>query len=118
MPLRHATAVIAITCGFGGHARADLQPSTLSKGQQMAEMKWFIDAPKKLQLKGVREISMVSEIIATHEYESKTLVKAFEDIAGIAVKHAFISGEMSLTSCSPRSHQASRSTMGGSPIQI
>ena len=40
---------------------AEFQPSTLSKDQQMAEMKWFIDAAKKLQAKGVKEISVVSE---------------------------------------------------------
>ena len=57
---------------------AEFQPSTLSKDQQMAEMKWFIDAAKKLQAKGVKEISVVSETITTHEYESKTLAKAFE----------------------------------------
>ena len=62
---------------------AEFQPSTLSKDQQTAEMKWFIDAAKKLQAKGVKEISVVSETITTHEYESKTLAKAFEEITGI-----------------------------------
>src|SRR6187549_66342 len=66
------------------------QPSTLSKDQQTAEMKWFIDAAKKLQAKGVKEISVVSETITTHEYESKTLAKAFEEITGIKVKHDLI----------------------------
>ena len=56
----------------------------------MAEMKWFIDAAKKLQAKGVKEISVVSETITTHEYESKTLAKAFEEITGIKVKHDLI----------------------------
>jgi glycerol transport system substrate-binding protein len=56
---------------------SEFQPSTLSKDQQMAEMKWFIEAAKKLQAKGVKEISVVSETITTHEYESKTLAKAF-----------------------------------------
>jgi hypothetical protein len=28
---------------------SEFQPSTLSKDQQMAEMKWFIDAAKKLR---------------------------------------------------------------------
>ena len=53
-------------------------------------MKWFIDAAKKLQAKGVKEISVVSETITTHEYESKTLAKAFEEITGIKVKHDLI----------------------------
>ena len=59
---------------------SEFQPSTLTKDQQAAEMKWFIDAAKKLQAKGVKEISVVSETITTHEYESKTLTKAFEEI--------------------------------------
>ena len=28
---------------------SEFQPSTFAKDQQMAEMKWFIDAAKKLQ---------------------------------------------------------------------
>ncbi len=68
----------------------EFQPSTLSKDQQMAEMKWFIEAAKKLQTKGVKEISVVSETITTHEYESKTLAKAFTEITGITVKHDLI----------------------------
>ena len=69
---------------------SEFQPSTFAKDQQMAEMKWFIDAAKKLQAKGVKEISVVSETITTHEYESKTLAKAFEEITGIKVKHDLI----------------------------
>src|SRR6267154_4667638 len=69
---------------------AEFQPSTLSKDKQMEEMKWFIEAAKKLQAKGVKEISVVSETITTHEYESKTLTKAFEEITGIKVKHDII----------------------------
>ena len=91
-----AFAAIALSLGQGawaGEAEAkkwidsEFQPSTLSKDQQMAEMKWFIDAAKKLQAKGVKEISVVSETITTHEYESKTLAKAFAEITGITVKH-------------------------------
>ena len=69
---------------------SEFQPSTLSKDQQMAEMKWFIEAAKKLQAKGVKEISVVSETITTHEYEAKTLAKAFTEITGITVKHDLI----------------------------
>ena len=69
--------------GTGGEAAkkwidSEFQPSTLTKDQQVAEMKWFIDAAAKLKAKGVNEISVVSETITTHEYESKTLAKAFE----------------------------------------
>jgi glycerol transport system substrate-binding protein len=69
---------------------SEFQPSTLSKDKQMAEMKWFIDAAAKLKAKGVNEINVVSETITTHEYESKTLAKAFEEITGIKVKHDII----------------------------
>ena len=68
----------------------EFQPSTFTKVQQMAEMKWFIDAARKLQAKGVKEISVVSETITTHEYEAKTLARAFEEITGIKVKHDLI----------------------------
>ena len=68
----------------------EFQPSSLSKQQQLAEMKWFIDAAAKLKAKGIKEISVVSETIDTHVYESKTLAKAFEEITGIKVRHDII----------------------------
>ncbi len=101
MKMRYSILAIAAVCALTGHAFADeaaakkwidgeFQPSTLSKDKQAAEMKWFIDAAKKLQAKGVKEISVVSETLTTHEYESKTLAKAFEEITGIKVKHDVI----------------------------
>jgi len=69
---------------------SEFSPSTLSKDQQAAEMKWFVEAAAKLRAKGVTEISVVSETITTHEYESKTLAKAFAEITGITVKHDLI----------------------------
>ncbi len=102
MKFRYNALALAAVCALGTHAAwadeaaakkwvdAEFQPSTLSKDQQLAEMKWFIDAAKKLQGKGVKEISVVSETITTHEYESKTLAKAFEEITGIKVKHDLI----------------------------
>ena len=87
----------AIACSaHAGEAEAkkwidkEFQPSTLTKSQQLAEMRWFIEAAAKLQRKGVKEISVVSETITTHEYESKTLAKAFEEITGIKVEHDII----------------------------
>ncbi|WP_151635640.1 ABC transporter substrate-binding protein [Noviherbaspirillum aerium] len=68
----------------------EFQPSTLSKQQQLEEMKWFIAAAEKLKAKGVKEINVVSETIDTHVYESKTLAKAFTEITGITVKHDLI----------------------------
>src|SRR4030042_756230 len=65
----------------------EFQPSTLTKAQQMKEMEWFINAAKPF--KGM-EIKVVSETITTHEYESKTLAKAFYEITGIKVTHDLI----------------------------
>ncbi|MEJ2586433.1 MAG: ABC transporter substrate-binding protein [Deltaproteobacteria bacterium] len=65
----------------------EFQPSTLTKEQQMKEMEWFINAAKPF--KGM-EIKVVSETIPTHEYESKVLTKAFEEITGIKVSHDLI----------------------------
>ncbi len=101
MKLRYSVLAVAVACALAGHAVADevaakkwidngFQPSTLSKDKQAAEMKWFIEAAKKLQARGVKEITIVSETLTTHEYESKTLAKAFEEITGIKVKHDLI----------------------------
>jgi glycerol transport system substrate-binding protein len=68
----------------------EFQPSTLSKEQQLAELKWFINAAAQLKAQGVAEISVVSETITTHEYEAKTLARAFGEITGIKVKHDLI----------------------------
>lgn len=94
-----ATAsAFALLVGLGGPAVADMeaaekwvdgefQPSTLSKDDQMKEMEWFIKAAEPF--KGM-EINVVSETITTHEYESKILAKAFEEITGITVNHDLI----------------------------
>lgn len=66
---------------------SEFQPSTLSKEAQMQEMNWFIKAAEPF--KGM-EINVVSETITTHEYESKTLAKAFTEITGIKVTHDLI----------------------------
>ncbi len=65
----------------------EFQPSTLSQDDQLKEMQWFIDAAKPF--KGMK-INVVSETIATHEYEAKTLAKAFAEITGIEVTHDLI----------------------------
>jgi glycerol transport system substrate-binding protein len=61
---------------------SEFQPSVLTKDQQLDEMRWFIKAAAPF--KGM-EINLVAEGIPTHEYEAKTLAKAFEEIAGIKV---------------------------------
>src|SRR5688572_84317 len=61
--------------------------STLDRAGQEAEMQWFVDAAKPF---AGMEIKVVSETITTHEYESKTLAKAFSDITGIKITHDLI----------------------------
>src|ERR1700709_203917 len=113
-----ATALLIGQGAWAGEAEAkkwidaEFQPSTLNKDQQMAEMKWFIDAAKKLQAKGVKEISVVSETLTTHEYESKTLAKAFEEITGIKVKHDIIQ-EGDLVEKMQTSYQSGKSIYDG-----
>ena len=123
MKLRYSVLAVAVACAVGSQGWADeaaakkwidseFQPSTLSKTQQAAEMKWFIDAAQKLQAKGVKEISVVSETITTHEYESKTLAKAFAEITGIKVKHDLI-GEGDVVEKLQTSMQSGKSIYDG-----
>ena len=65
----------------------EFQPSALSKSDQKKEMEWFVKAAAPF--KGM-EINVLSETIPTHEYESKTLTKAFEEITGIKVNHQLL----------------------------
>ncbi|WP_193179674.1 ABC transporter substrate-binding protein [Nisaea sediminum] len=88
------TALLAIPgAAVAGMAEAEkwindeFQPSTLSKDSQKSEMEWFIKAAEPF--KGM-EINVLSETIPTHEYESKTLAKAFEEITGIKVNHQLL----------------------------
>ncbi len=89
---------VVLAAVFAGSAIADMaaakkwvdnefQPSTLSKKEQLNEMAWFIKAAKPF---AGMEIKVVSETIPTHEYESKTLAKAFAEITGIKVTHDLI----------------------------
>ncbi len=88
----------AALCGVSTTSHADLeaakkwvsnefQPSTLTQEQQIKEMEWFIKAAEPY--KGMN-IKVLSEIIATHEYESGTLAKAFSEITGINLTHEMI----------------------------
>ncbi|AOZ70788.1 ABC transporter substrate-binding protein [Rhodobacter xanthinilyticus] len=61
--------------------------SALSRADQEAELQWFVDAAKPYE--GM-EIKVVSETIATHEYESKVLAPAFTALTGIKVTHDLI----------------------------
>ena len=90
-------AVIALTT-VGMQVQADMAAakkwvsteftaSTLNESEQLKEMQWFINAAKDFE--GM-EITVASETIATHEYESKVLAKAFTEITGIKVNHDLI----------------------------
>ncbi|WDE00723.1 ABC transporter substrate-binding protein [Thalassomonas actiniarum] len=63
--------------------------SSISREQQVDEMRWFIEAAKPYR---DIEVRVVSERIATHLYEANTLARAFFDITGIRVIHE-ITGE-------------------------
>lgn len=69
--------------------QSEFQPSTLTKEQQKAELKWFQQAARPYRDLSIR---VVSERIDTHHYESNVLAKAFYDITGIHVVHE-ITGE-------------------------
>jgi glycerol transport system substrate-binding protein len=66
---------------------SEFQPSVLSKEDQLKEMEWFIAAAKPFV--GM-EINVLSETIPTHEYEAKTLARAFQEITGIKVNHQLL----------------------------
>ena len=91
-------ALVAALSGISHNAFADLaaaerwvrdefQPSTLAEADQLQEMEWFIQAAEPF--KGM-EINVVSETIATHEYEAKVLAAAFSEITGIRLNHDLI----------------------------
>lgn len=92
-----SAAAVAMLWGAGsavaGMAEAErwvdseFQPSALSRADQLKEMEWFIQAAEPFQ--GM-EINVLSETIPTHEYESKVLTKAFEEITGIKVNHQLL----------------------------
>ena len=66
---------------------SEFQPSTLTEEQQRSEINWFIQAA--VPFKGM-EINVVSETIATHEYEAQVLAKAFTELTGIVINHDLI----------------------------
>ncbi|MBB3017976.1 glycerol transport system substrate-binding protein [Microvirga lupini] len=92
-----STSVLAMALGTGAafagmeEARrwidSEFQPSTLSKDEQLKEMEWFVNAAKPF---AGMEINVVSETITTHEYEARTLAKAFSEITGIKLTHDLI----------------------------
>src|SRR5882757_9103879 len=95
LTMTHVAALIAASVAIAAPALADdaaarkwieaeFQPSTLSKPEQLRELQWFEKAAQPF--KGM-EINIGSETLATHEYESRMLAKAFTEITGIKIKH-------------------------------
>jgi glycerol transport system substrate-binding protein len=96
-----ASALVALAPCFAQRPAAEkwvdkeFKPSSLSRAQQLEELQWFAAAANKLKAQGIRKVRVVSEKIDTHDYESVTLSKAFEEITGIAVQHDVITeGEL------------------------
>jgi glycerol transport system substrate-binding protein len=61
---------------------AEFTPSTLAVDEQMAEMAFFIRAAEPLR---GQQVYVVSETLATHEYEARYLARAFREITDISV---------------------------------
>ncbi len=94
-------AVLAVIClGLPFQAGADqyteaaekwvdqaFKNSTLSREEQLRELEWFARVSEPFR--GM-EINVVSETIATHEYEASVLAKAFSEITGIRLTHTLI----------------------------
>ncbi|MBK8158799.1 MAG: carbohydrate ABC transporter substrate-binding protein [Rhodospirillaceae bacterium] len=88
---------------------SEFQPSALSKDEQIKEMEWFVKAAEPF--KGM-EVNVLSETIPTHEYESKVLTKAFEEITGIKVNHQLL-GEGEVVQAVQTQMQTNRSLYDG-----
>jgi glycerol transport system substrate-binding protein len=94
-------------------AESEFQPTTLSKEDQMKELEWFVKAGEPF--KGM-EINVLSETIPTHEYESKTLTKAFEEITGIKVNHQLL-GEGEVVQAVQTQMQTNRNLYAFAPAE-
>ena len=73
-------------------------------------MEWFIKA--STPFKGMK-VSTASEILGIHEYESKTLTKAFAEITGIQVNHEMMDEGAESTRSRSKFSPASRSMISG-----
>jgi glycerol transport system substrate-binding protein len=97
--MRKILMLTAAPLAFGAPAMADMDAarafldeqigdmSTLTREEQEAEMQWFVDAAEPFTDLDIR---VVSETIATHEYEAQVLAPAFTAITGIEITHDLI----------------------------
>ncbi|KJZ18325.1 ABC transporter substrate-binding protein [Loktanella sp. S4079] len=97
-PFKSTTAIALAIAVSGTTAQADMaaaidfldnniERSALSRADQEAEMQWYIDAAAPY---AGMDIRVVSETIATHEYEANVLAPAFTAITGINITHDLI----------------------------
>jgi glycerol transport system substrate-binding protein len=94
-----STAMVLALTALGAPAWADMDAakafldaeigdlSVLDRAGQESEMQWFIDAATPY---AGMEISVASETLTTHKYESQVLADAFFKITGIKVIHDLI----------------------------
>ncbi|WP_394181233.1 ABC transporter substrate-binding protein [Yoonia maritima] len=98
LPLKSTTAMALAFAVLGNSAHADMaaaidfldstiERSAISRADQEAEMQWFVDAAQPY---AGMDIRVVSETIATHEYEANVLAPAFTAITGINITHDLI----------------------------
>ena len=101
--LGQSTSVLALTGLMAGAAFAQsidermeaaerlvdevFQPSTLSREEQLEEMRFFIEASEPYR--GM-SINTVAESLPTHVFESTVMADAFEELTGISVEHSII----------------------------
>ncbi|MDO6590026.1 carbohydrate ABC transporter substrate-binding protein [Loktanella sp. D2R18] len=98
LPLKSTTAMALTFAVLGNMAHADMaaaidfldstiERSSIDRASQEAEMQWFVDAAEPY---AGMDIRVVSETIATHEYEANVLAPAFTAITGIQITHDLI----------------------------
>ena len=87
MALLVPAAGLADTAAATRWIEREFKPSTLTREQQQQELQWFMQAAERLRRQGISTVRVVSEKIDTHDYESRTLARAFQEITGIAVQH-------------------------------
>src|SRR5688500_20135511 len=81
------TPAVADMAAAGKWVNDEFQPSTLSKADQLKDKEWLVNAAKPL---AGMEVNVLSEIIPTHEYESKVLPKDVEELAGLKANHKLL----------------------------
>ncbi len=85
------------------------QNSTLTREEQIEELKWFAEAAEPFRGMDIRT---VAEGLTTHEYERDVLAEAFSEITGINITHNII-GEGDLVDTMQTQMQTGRNIYDG-----